>query len=174
MSSITVKLEGVSRTRLEPPRIEIPIDRPRDKRRPEVEVHRVNKPDLFPSLFMLSFWSTDDEGWQLLYVVHTVFPAEAIRENPVSSAGFTLKGGQYDYPFKIRIPINSSCTDGMAGSGAIASGLLQRVNFDVSKGTIEYARQSSHHVRGTLPPSLSGVTEDSAWIRYFLKATVNR
>ena len=41
VSSITVKLEGISRTRLEPPRLEAPGERAREKRRAEVEIHRV-------------------------------------------------------------------------------------------------------------------------------------
>jgi hypothetical protein len=38
----------------------------------------------------------------------------------------------------------------------------------------DFARDGDRHVRGTLPPSLSGVADNAAWIRYFLKATVNR
>ncbi|KAF8254156.1 hypothetical protein K440DRAFT_532269 [Wilcoxina mikolae CBS 423.85] len=149
VSSITVKMEGISRTRLEPPRLEVLEERPREKRRAEVEIHR------------------------LLYVVQTVFPSEAIRENTTSNTGFTLKGGQYEYPFRIRIPINSSCTLG-AAPGTIAGGLLQKVSFDMSKGTLDYARDSNRHVKGTLPPSLSGIPGDIAWIKYFLKATSSR
>jgi hypothetical protein len=44
----------------------------------------------------------------------------------------------------------------------------------MSKGTLDYARDSKSHVKGTLPPSLSGIPGDIAWIKYFLKATVNR
>lgn len=149
ISSITVKLEGISRTRLDHPRIEVPGERPRDKRRAEVEIHR------------------------LLYVVDTVFPLQAIRESTTSTSGFTLKAGQYEYPFKIRMPINSACTEGVRPN-AIAGGLFQRVSFDVSHGTVDFAKDSKVHVKGTLPPSLSGIAEDAAWIRYFLKVTVNR
>lgn len=77
------------------------------------------------------------------------------------------------YPFRIRVPINSSCTKGVA-SGAIAGGLLQKVSFDINKVTVDYARDASRHIKGTLPPSLSGITDDVAWIKYFLKVTVNR
>jgi hypothetical protein len=44
ISSITVKLEGISRTRLEHPRLEVPGERVREKRRAEVEIHRVRTP----------------------------------------------------------------------------------------------------------------------------------
>lgn len=84
-----------------------------------------------------------------------------------SSSGFTLKAGLYEYPFKIRIPINSNCENDPS-----VGGLLNRLSFD--KGSIEYAKDASRHVRGTLPPSLSGIPDDEAWIRYFLKVTVNR
>ncbi|KAI5802441.1 hypothetical protein FPQ18DRAFT_300577 [Pyronema domesticum] len=149
ISSITVKMEGISRTRLEPPRLEGALaDAPREKRRAEVEIHK------------------------LLYVVDTVFPSNDIRD-ATSKAGFTLRAGQHVYPFRIRVPINSSCTKGVA-SGAIAGGLLQKVSFDINKVTVDYARDASRHIKGTLPPSLSGITDDVAWIKYFLKVTVNR
>lgn len=106
---------------------------------------------------------------QLLYLVETVFPSPEIREKMISSSssGFTLKAGLYEYPFKIRIPINSNC-----GNDPNVGGLLNRLSFD--KGSIEYAKDASRHVKGTLPPSLSGIPDDEAWIRYFLKVTVNR
>lgn len=144
ISSVTIKLEGISRTRLESPRLETPGERARDKRRAEVEIHK------------------------FLYIVHTVFPAPAVsaavKDN---TTGFTLKAGQYTYPFRIRIPINAVCTNA-AGS------LLQKVSFDIPNRTVDYAKQSMRHVKGTLPPSLSGIPGDIAWIKYFLKATVNR
>ncbi|KAI5843975.1 hypothetical protein DFP73DRAFT_478350 [Morchella snyderi] len=143
ISAITVKMEGISRTRLIPPRSEDG----RDSKRAEIEIHR------------------------LLYLVETVFPSAEIRENTSAShTGYTLKAGQYEYPFRIRIPINSNCTEAQAtGAG---SGLLQKISFD--KGNIDFAKKPTRHVQGTLPPSLSGVPGDLAWIRYFLKVTVNR
>jgi len=48
------------------------------------------------------------------------------------------------------------------------------VSFDIPNRTVDYAKQSMRHVKGTLPPSLSGIPGDIAWIKYFLKATVNR
>lgn len=49
---------------------------------------------------------------------------------------------------------------------------MNRLSFE--KGSLDYAKDASTHLRGTLPPSLSGIPDDEASIRYFLKATVNR
>ncbi|CUS15167.1 unnamed protein product [Tuber aestivum] len=141
ISAITVKMEGISRTRLIPPR----NDEGRDSKRAEVEIHR------------------------LLYLVQTVFPSPEIRENTsATNPGYTLKPGQYEYPFSLRIAVNSQCTEGPGAGG----NLLQRLSFD--KGTMDYARDGRQHRPGTLPPSLSGIPNDEAWVRYFLKATVIR
>ena len=48
------------------------------------------------------------------------------------------------------------------------------MSFDILNRTVDYAKQSTRHVKGTLPPSLSGIPGDIAWVKYFLKATVNR
>jgi hypothetical protein len=106
---------------------------------------------------------------KLLYLVETVFPSSEVRENTsTNNSGYTLKPGQYEYPFRIRIPINAVCSEGQGMGGNI----LQRLSFD--KGTVDYAKGAQKHHHGTLPPSLSGIPNDEAWIRYFLKATVNR
>ncbi|CAZ80023.1 unnamed protein product [Tuber melanosporum] len=141
ISAITVKMEGISRTRLTPPR----NDEGRDSKHAEIENHR------------------------LLYLVQTVFPSPEIRENTsATNSGYTLKPGQYEYPFKLRIPVNSQCTEGQGVGGNI----LQRLSFD--KGTADIARDARRHHPGTLPPSLSGIPGDEALIRYFLKVTVIR
>ena len=59
-------------------------------------------------------------------------------------------------------------------ASGIGGGLLQKVNIDMSKGTVDFAKDATRHVKGTLPPSLSGIADDSATVRYFLKVTVNR
>lgn len=103
--------------------------------------------------------------------METVFPSAEIRENTSAShTGYTLKASQYEYPFRIRIPINSNCTEVQATSAG--GGLLQKISFE--KGNIDFAKKPTRHVVGTLPPSLSGIPGDLAWIRYFLKVTVNR
>lgn len=58
----------------------------------------------------------------------------------------------------------------MEGQGG--GNLLQRLSFD--KGTVDYAKDARRHFPGTLPPSLSGIPNDEAWVRYFLKVTVIR
>lgn len=166
ISSITVKMEGISRTRLPIPK---DSDGSRDSRkRSEVEIHRV--PILQSESSSITRLSKPILTYpiQLLYLVDTVFPSPEIREKISSSnSGFTLKAGLYEYPFSIRIPINSNCeNDPKIG------GLLNRLSFE--KGSFEYAKDASRHVRGTLPPSLSGIPDDEAWVRYFLKVTVNR
>lgn len=166
ISSITVKMEGISRTRLPIPK---DSDGSRDSmKRSEVEIHRV--PILQSESSSITRLSKPILTYaiQLLYLVDTVFPSPEIREKISSSnSGFTLKAGLYEYPFSIRIPINSNCeNDPKIG------GLLNRLSFE--KGSFEYAKDASRHVRGTLPPSLSGIPDDEAWIRYFLKVTVNR
>lgn len=39
---------------------------------------------------------------------------------------------------------------------------------------MDYAKDARRHLPGTLPPSLSGIPNDEAWVRYFLKVTVIR
>jgi hypothetical protein len=146
ISSITVKMEGISRTHLDAMVLDNSGERPRERRRAATEIHRV------------------------LYIVQTVFPSQAIQDQAISNSGFTLKAGQYEYPFRLRIPINVSCTKGIAGQGS----LLQTINFDTSTGMVDVAKPARNHTKGTLPPSLSGVAGDIALIRYFLKVTVNR
>jgi len=99
---------------------------------------------------------------KVLYLVETVFPSEAIREQ--STTGFTLKAGQYEYPFTMRIPINVSCTE--------PGGIINK--YPLGMSAADFTQGASLHTRGTLPPSLSGIPNDEAWIRYFLKVTVNR
>lgn len=79
VSSIIVKLEGESRTRL---MAAVRPDRP-DKQRPVLEVHK------------------------LLYKTAVVFPAntrpEDIAANPKTS--FTINSGNYEYPFQLKVSL---------------------------------------------------------------------
>lgn len=88
ISSITVKLEGESKTRLDGPKS--PQDQ--DRKKTLLEVHK------------------------LLYKVETVFPTPEVRESSLSSSysnyrtpQYTLLRGQYEYPFTFKIPFNSDC-----------------------------------------------------------------
>lgn len=74
-----------------------------------------------------------------------------------------MKPGKYEYPFSIRLPINNKC---------VPPGLLQKYAFNLEKNSLDIAKDAQH-AQTTLPPSLSGIPGDEAWIRYFVKATVN-
>ncbi|CAO2657936.1 Nn.00g071960.m01.CDS01 [Neocucurbitaria sp. VM-36] len=83
VSSIIVKLEGESRTRLLAP---IHPNRP-DKQRPVLEVHK------------------------FLYKTQIVWPANVRPEDLVNNprASFTINAGSYEYPFQFKIPLNTAC-----------------------------------------------------------------
>lgn len=90
ISSITVKLEGESKTKLDGPKS--PQDQ--DRRKTLLEVHK------------------------LLYKVETVFPTPEVRETTASNSytnyrtpQYTLLHGMYEYPFKFKIPFNSDCVN---------------------------------------------------------------
>jgi hypothetical protein len=85
---------------------------------------------------------------------------------PSKGSGYTLKAGQYEYPFTIRVPIKTQCT-GQAG-------LRDKLSFDLQRGAVDYAKETTSHHIDILPPSLSGIMNDDAWIRYYVKATVNK
>ncbi|KAF1851582.1 arrestin [Cucurbitaria berberidis CBS 394.84] len=83
VSSIVVKLEGESRTRLLAP---IHPNRP-DKQRPVLEIHK------------------------FLYRTQVVWPEHARPEDLVNNpkASFTINAGSFEYPFQFKIPLNTSC-----------------------------------------------------------------
>ncbi|KAF2200276.1 hypothetical protein GQ43DRAFT_80433 [Delitschia confertaspora ATCC 74209] len=82
ISSIVVKLEGESRTRLLAP---TRPDRP-ERQRPVLEVHKI------------------------LYKTQVVWPQNQPAEDLVQSkATYTLNAGQYEYPFEFKLPLNNSC-----------------------------------------------------------------
>lgn len=81
VSSIVVKLEGESRTRLMAP---VRPDRP-DKQRPVLEVHK------------------------FLYKTQIVWPANTRPEDLNPKASFTINAGDYEYPFQFKIPLNAQC-----------------------------------------------------------------
>ncbi|KAJ4358074.1 uncharacterized protein N0V89_002653 [Didymosphaeria variabile] len=81
VTSIVVKLEGESRTRLLAP---VRPDRP-DKQRPVLEVHK------------------------FLYKTQVVWPANTRPEDVNPKASFTINSGNYEYPFQFKIPLNTQC-----------------------------------------------------------------
>ncbi|KAF8458021.1 hypothetical protein BGX38DRAFT_1155113 [Terfezia claveryi] len=149
VSSINVKLEGVSKTRLLGPKENDLHDNPRSSKKVHIEIHK------------------------LLYQVKTVFPPEQIRKSQEAAGGsgetdFTLPAGTHTYPFSFRIPINNSCRP--------LDSLFSKLT--VKEGNLEYARDAEQHTKNTLPPSLhsqpGGSQGEGGSIRYYIKATVNR
>ncbi|KAL1296585.1 hypothetical protein AAFC00_000082 [Neodothiora populina] len=140
ISSIVVKLEGESRTRLLPP------PNPNgDRQRAQLEFHKI------------------------LYKIQIVFPPPDVLEEKQSTiiAGkttFTLPPGQHEYPFRFKFPFNNDCTASSSMNPTVS--LFGGLNVDV-------ARIPPKHVKGTLPPTLTGFPGE-AEIRYYLKTTVNR
>ncbi len=93
ISAVTVKLEGESRTRLSGPKF--PGNERSDKRRYELEVHKVRK-----KTFRIV--ARAHPRPQLLYKVLTVFPTPEFQEKS-SGAAYTLLAGQYVYPFSFKV-----------------------------------------------------------------------
>ncbi|KAJ6264369.1 hypothetical protein Dda_0515 [Drechslerella dactyloides] len=110
-------------------------------------------------------WET--ELHKVLYLTKTVFPADEVIKQTTSTAGFKLKKGEYKYPFQFRIPINNVCIP--------QTGIFKALS-DIGQGfdPVKETQKQEKHVRTTLPPSLSGIPNDMAWCRYFIKVTLNR
>ncbi|KAN0082023.1 hypothetical protein V8E54_003321 [Elaphomyces granulatus] len=85
ISSINVKLEGESRTRLAGPRF--PGSDRQDKKKIELEIHKI------------------------LYKVVTVFPSADVAQHTSPTAAFTLPPGKYEYPFEFKLPFNNACSN---------------------------------------------------------------
>ncbi|KAK4982037.1 hypothetical protein LTR66_009522 [Elasticomyces elasticus] len=82
-----------------------------------------------------------------------------VRGNPT----FTLPPGQHEWPFSFKLPFNNSCSFAQNSAPKLSIAGL----------SLEVARAPAHHVKKTLPPSLTGFPGE-AEIRYFVKVTVNR
>lgn len=93
-----------------------------------------------------------------------VFPAEEVRQLSTSNQGYKVKAGEHEYGFRFKIPVNTNCTPNQS--------FLSKLSFD--KGTLDYAKTATKHIRTTLPPSLSGIPDDAARVWYYLKVTVVR
>ncbi|EMD59769.1 hypothetical protein GGP41_008456 [Bipolaris sorokiniana] len=81
LSSIIVKLEGESRTRLLAP---VHPNRP-DKQRPVLEIHK------------------------FLYQTLLVWPTNVRPEDINPKSAFTINAGSYEYPFQFKLPMNTQC-----------------------------------------------------------------
>lgn len=106
------------------------------------------------------------ENHKILYVVERAFPDASAGNSYASGLAYTLRAGQHEYPFRIKIPFNNVCSDPgqiQIGPGGQYGGLgLNGLN------QLQY-----QHVRKTLPPSLTGFPGE-AEIRYYIKVTVQR
>jgi hypothetical protein len=99
---------------------------------------------------------------QLLYQVQTVFPGPELSETSTNPQ-YTLLAGQYVYPFKFKLPFNNNCVKNTS--------LLR--DLKVGQLNVQFAPDTSQHVKKTLPPTLSGFPGE-AEIKYYVKATVVR
>ncbi|EXJ87524.1 hypothetical protein A1O3_04484 [Capronia epimyces CBS 606.96] len=105
---------------------------------------------------------TELEYHKLLYKVVTVFPTPELQEK-ISGSVFTLHAGQYIYPFRFKFPFNNDCQKNPSPLKDLKVGQLN----------VQFAIDTTKHVKRTLPPSLSGFPGE-AEIKYYIKATVVR
>lgn len=109
-SSIIVKLEGESRTRLQGIRPGAYSDGQQGKPTTETEFHR------------------------LLYMTQTVFPTPELQRQIRSGSSYTLPPGQYEYPFQFKIPFNNVCWDTTnALSNVSIGGMRLEIARDVNR-----------------------------------------
>ncbi|RAL64113.1 hypothetical protein DID88_003301 [Monilinia fructigena] len=143
VSRIVVKLEGESKTRLLRP--------------PDMPYGQGPNPALYTRRDRQEIC---EENHKILYKVAEVFPNKAI----ISS--YTLRAGQHEYPFRIKLPINNSCDDPVSQQMGPSSGFG-------GLGIQAMHQMQYRHVKKTLPPSLTGFPGE-AEIRYYVKVTVQR
>ncbi|KAE8441502.1 hypothetical protein EG329_004890 [Mollisiaceae sp. DMI_Dod_QoI] len=146
VTAIVVKLEGESRTVLLRPVGSLTMQGPYSHRQQRRE-------------------GLVQENHKILYRVAQVFPTIGPNQTPMSGLAYTLRAGQHEYPFRIKIPFNNGCSDPqqqqmqMGAFGGFGLSGLQQMQY--------------RHVKRTLPPSLTGFPGE-AEIRYYVKVTVQR
>ena len=184
---IQVKLEGISSTQLNIPRVQ--NNGKRDKDRKDKIIRDQHK---------------------VLYDTQIVFPPDNVRQ--VSQAkDFTLAPGNYSYAFEFKIPLNNSCVkmggftnkvslnlksfDVMINNGNFNTNFVKNKahqmanehgfggnggaggagsNGSKRKGSFTPPpTKQSYHITSQLPPSLSGIGE-FANVKYFVKVTCKR
>ncbi|CAK7912808.1 hypothetical protein CAAN3_14S01882 [[Candida] anglica] len=180
LNSISVKLEGISKTQLHIPRDQLAENRNRSER--DLQRERTKKE------------KTISDVHKVLYDTTVVFPPKNIRDVS-SSKEYTLAPGSYTYPFEFVIPLENSCIKLSGISNKIQ---FNRKTFDISinngnfnvnsvrkaavsfldgsAGTHDYHDEQlkgEYHITSQLPPSFSGLGE-YANIRYFIKVTAKR
>ncbi|KAF9886416.1 hypothetical protein FE257_011448 [Aspergillus nanangensis] len=106
---------------------------------------------------------TELEVHKLLYQVVTLFPTPAVFNQKSPATAYTFAAGTYEYPFQFKFPFNNACN--------AHNSMLTNLNINGLK--VEMAKDTTRHVKKTLPPSLSGFPGE-ADIKYYVKATVIR
>jgi hypothetical protein len=109
------------------------------------------------------------ENHKILYEVSQVFPIQ----NSTAGGGnakdpvYTLKAGQHEYPFKLKIPLDNGCSH--------LPSQQKRPNYDPGTFWEKEGRPQLpyRHVKRVLPPSLAGFGIE-AEVRYYIKVTVRR
>ncbi|KAM5465459.1 hypothetical protein MferCBS49748_004915 [Microsporum ferrugineum] len=112
ITSIVVKLEGESRTRLASAKY--PHNERSDKKRTEIELHK------------------------LLYKVATVFPSPEVLEHASPNVFYTLSPGVYEYPFRFRFPFNNDCIDNQLPTNLNMAG----IRVEVARDTNQHIRRT--------------------------------
>lgn len=115
------------------------------------------------------------ESHKLLYKVQQVFPTyEDDVANSSAGGSYVLQGGQHEYAFRFKLPLNNACSDPVAMSkiGGLSGvgGLFGLGSMRVMDGSKQLFLP---HTTKTLPPSFTGLPR-AAEIRYFVKVTIQR
>ncbi|KAI9682934.1 MAG: hypothetical protein M1829_006370 [Trizodia sp. TS-e1964] len=155
ISSIVVKLEGESKTRLAPPRL---VAERGDRRRHEIEVHKASNPQPKPTGSGLRCSDCSPYLPQTAVIQsRNRLPIESNSRAEHKQCWIHAKAWDTSLPF------NNDC--------ARPNSIYNALNFAGVR--VDIAREPSRHVKKTLPPSLSGFPGE-AEIRYYVKATVIR
>lgn len=159
VGGIIVKLEGESKTALTVPNGFDDYGSP----------HPVRMPGSMPPGNVMG------ESHKLLYKVQQVFPTyEDDVANSSTGGSYVLQGGQHEYPFRFKLPLNNACSDPVAmskigGFGGVG-GIFGLGSMRVMDGSKQLFLP---HTTKTLPPSFTGLPR-AAEIRYFVKVTIQR
>ncbi|KAK2021020.1 arrestin [Colletotrichum zoysiae] len=161
VGGIVVKLEGESKTALG---------------LPQVYEDRPPRPGGGPG-------SIASENHKVLYHVAQVFPTydEDLAGGSSSySQSYILQGGQHEFPFTFKLPINNACSDpvamskigGIGGMGGFGAG-IGPFGFGGARVMDGSKQLFLQHVTKTLPPSFTGFP-NQAEVRYYIKVTIQR
>lgn len=160
VTNIVVKLEGISFSR-------VPVDYYGFKR--ETKYTSLQK---YINNTSGQYSQFDIESHKFLYQTQEVFPPTKVHNvtesSPTSIGQFTLPAGEHKFPFEFQIPYETFCEASKPRSWHSFS----RIVVDRRTG-IELISDPHSHIQSKLPPSLSDMT-GFAYVRYLLKATVNR